>query len=133
MRETAIDRAVTGTAGRPLMVLRITSHRGEPLPASSLRMPAGWSDSCIVRSAAALAYRGQNRAALMREAYVIEVPTGAAGVAVRIRGGFLFYASDNRFRRVDKRTFSNLRALHASLAAVALTADRSRGILAHAE
>jgi hypothetical protein len=69
----------------------------------------------------------------MREAYVIEVPTGAAGVAVRIRGGFLFYASDDRFRRVDKRTFSNLRTLHASLAAVMPGTDRPRDTLARAE
>jgi hypothetical protein len=77
--------------------------------------------------------RGRYGAALMREAYVIELPTGAAGVAIRIRGGFLFYASDDRFRRVDKRAFSNLRALHASLTAVAPRADRPPGIPAHAE
>jgi hypothetical protein len=48
-------------------------------------------------------------------AFVIESTTGTAGVAVRIRGGFIFYASDDRYDHVDQRTFSNLRLLRAEL------------------
>jgi hypothetical protein len=55
----------------------------------------------------------------MSAAFVIELPTGAAGVAIRTRGGFLFYASDRRFHRADKRIFPNLRSLHTKLASLA--------------
>ena len=55
----------------------------------------------------------------MAAAFTIELPTGTAGVAVRIRGGFVFYASDGRFQRVDKRTFSDLRALRTRLDSLA--------------
>jgi hypothetical protein len=52
-------------------------------------------------------------------AFVIDSTTGTAGVAVRVRGGFVFYASDDRYHRVDQRTFSNLRLLGAKLSSAA--------------
>ena len=55
----------------------------------------------------------------MSVAFVIESTTGTAGVAVRIRGGFIFYASDDRYHHVDQRTFSNLRLLRAKLSSAA--------------
>ena len=56
-------------------------------------------------------------------AFMIELATGTAGVAVRIRGGFMFYASDSRYHHVDQHTFSNLRVLRAKLASSAASRD----------
>jgi hypothetical protein len=59
-------------------------------------------------------------------AFVIESAAGTAGVAVRIRGGFIFYASDSRYHHVDQRTFSNLRVLRAKLSSAAASRDSAQ-------
>ena len=61
----------------------------------------------------------------MTDAFMVELPTGAAGVAVRVRGGFRFYASRREFRRAQQHTYRDLRALHASLMTM-VDAERRR-------
>jgi hypothetical protein len=51
----------------------------------------------------------------MSAAFVIELPSGTAGVAVRVKSGFCFFASAQEFQSADQRTFSTLRALRADL------------------
>jgi hypothetical protein len=62
----------------------------------------------------------------MSVAFVIESAEGTAGVAVRSRGGFIFYASDSRYHHVDQRTFSNLRVLRAKLSSAAASRDNAQ-------
>jgi hypothetical protein len=59
-------------------------------------------------------------------AFVIESAAGTAGIAIRIRGGFIFYASDSRYHHVDQRTFSNLRVLRAKLSSAAVSRDSAQ-------
>ena len=67
--------------------------------------------------------RPDQQGARSRECCVHDLATGTAGVAVRIRGGFMFYASDSRYHHVDQHTFSNLRVLRATLASSAANRD----------
>lgn len=51
----------------------------------------------------------------MADAYVIETPNDAAGIAIRERGGFRFYASNAPFWLIDQYKFRNLSAVHAAV------------------
>jgi hypothetical protein len=51
----------------------------------------------------------------MSAAFIIELPSGTAGVAVRVKTGFCFFASAHEFQSADQRIFSTLRALRADL------------------
>jgi hypothetical protein len=63
----------------------------------------------------------------MTDAFVIETRDRAAGVAVRERSGFRFFAAENPFYALDQRTFRHLRALRSAVEAVATRDDqRSR-------
>jgi hypothetical protein len=55
----------------------------------------------------------------MRDAFIIETRDRAAGVAVRDRSGFRFFASETPFYALDQRTFRHLRALHSAVEAIA--------------
>ena len=67
-------------------------HGGGPL---STRPPEGFED--------------------MTDAYVIETRDRAAGVAVRERSGFRFFAAEDPFYALDQRTFRRLGALHSAV------------------
>lgn len=51
----------------------------------------------------------------MSNAYVIETARHTAGIAVRERRGFRFYAADALFQSLDNLSFSGLRDLWAAI------------------
>jgi hypothetical protein len=55
----------------------------------------------------------------MSDAFIIEARGRTAGVAVREKGGFRFFAAATPFYRLDKRVFRGLGALRAALDALA--------------
>ncbi len=61
------------------------------------------------------------------DAFVIETARHTAGIAVRERGGYRFYASDLLFYALDNRSFRGLRDLHAAIDRIAAPpAERAR-------
>jgi len=49
------------------------------------------------------------------DSFVIETARHTAGIAVRERSGFRFYAAHPLFGPLDNRTFRGLRDLHAEI------------------
>jgi hypothetical protein len=49
------------------------------------------------------------------DAYVIEADHAAAGIAIRERGGFRFYASTAPFWDIDQRKFRRIRDIHTAI------------------
>jgi hypothetical protein len=45
----------------------------------------------------------------MSDAYIIEVSSQAAGIVVRDRGGFRFFAASHRFNSLEGQIFRNAR------------------------
>ena len=61
------------------------------------------------------------------DAFVIETARHTAGIAVRERGGYRFYASDLLFHSLDNQSFHGLRDLHAAIDRLAAPpAERGR-------
>lgn len=61
------------------------------------------------------------------DAVVIETARHTAGIAVRERGGYRFYASDLLFYPLDNRSFRGLRELHVAIDRLAAPpAERAR-------
>jgi len=54
----------------------------------------------------------------MHDAFVIETARHTAGIAVRERGGFRFYASEARFQPLDGRLFRGLGAVRAAVSTI---------------
>jgi hypothetical protein len=52
---------------------------------------------------------------MSEEAFVIEARGHAAGVAVRERGGFRFFAAGDPYYRLDQRVFRGLGELRAEI------------------
>jgi hypothetical protein len=63
----------------------------------------------------------------MPHSYVIETRDRAAGIAVRERSGFRFFAAEHPFYALDQRTFRHLRALHSAVEEIASRRDREPG------
>ena len=55
----------------------------------------------------------------MSDAFVIETTRHTAGIAVRERSGFRFYASEALFQPLDDRVFRGLHAVRAAVNAIA--------------
>lgn len=51
--------------------------------------------------------------------FAVEFKRRTVGVAVRLAGGFVFYASDKDFEEMDGRTFAKARAIERQLRKVA--------------
>jgi hypothetical protein len=47
--------------------------------------------------------------------FAVEFDRRTVGIAVRAAGGFIFYASDNRFDELDGRVFHRARAIARAL------------------
>jgi hypothetical protein len=62
----------------------------------------------------------------MTDAFVIELGDLTAGIAVRERGGYRFYFSDEMFFSIDARKFRRLREIHAAISRVAAGAPMRR-------
>jgi len=52
---------------------------------------------------------------MTNQRFSVEFDRRTAGIAVRIPGGFVFYASDARFEEMDGRTFTRVRAIERAL------------------
>lgn len=55
----------------------------------------------------------------MSDRFVVEADRRVVGIAVRVKGGFRFFTSDERFRALESRTFPRLKAIVARAAEIA--------------
>jgi hypothetical protein len=55
--------------------------------------------------------------------FVMEVNRRVVGLALKVAGGFRFFASDPKYLSLDSRTFPRVRALAAKIAEVARRRD----------
>lgn len=56
---------------------------------------------------------------MTKQRFAVEFDRRTVGVAVRVAGGFAFYASDPRFDEMDGQTFRKARAIERQLKRVA--------------
>ena len=52
---------------------------------------------------------------VMHQRFAVEFDKRTVGIAVRVPGGFAFYASDARFDQLDGQTFRRARAIERAL------------------
>jgi hypothetical protein len=52
---------------------------------------------------------------VINQRFVVEFDRRTVGIAVRVPGGFIFYASDDEFDRLDGRLFPRARAIERQL------------------
>ena len=58
--------------------------------------------------------------------FAVEFKRRTVGIAVRLAGGFVFYASDKDFEEMDGRTFARARAIERQLKNVAKGRERKK-------
>jgi hypothetical protein len=58
--------------------------------------------------------------------FAVEFDGRVVGVAARVPGGFVFYASDRRFSEMDGRVFPRARAVERQLSKVVRRQQRKR-------
>jgi hypothetical protein len=56
---------------------------------------------------------------MITQRFAVEFDHRTVGIAVRVPGGFMFYASDDRFDAMDGRLFPRARAIERQLKRVA--------------
>jgi hypothetical protein len=56
---------------------------------------------------------------MITQRFAVEFDRRTVGVAARVSGGFVFYASDDRFSEMDGRVFPRARVLERHLEGVA--------------
>jgi hypothetical protein len=56
---------------------------------------------------------------MITQRFAVEFDRRTVGIAVRVPGGFMFYASDDRFNDMDGRIFPRARAIERQLKRVA--------------
>lgn len=56
---------------------------------------------------------------MIKQRFAVEFDRRTVGIAVRLDGGFIFYASDDRFREMDGQMFHRARAIERELRKVA--------------
>jgi hypothetical protein len=52
---------------------------------------------------------------MIAQRFAVEFDRRTVGIAVRVPGGFMFYASDNRFDAMDGQLFRRARAIERAL------------------
>lgn len=52
---------------------------------------------------------------MISQRFAVEFDRRTVGIAVRVPGGFMFYASGNQFRNLDGRVFKKARAIEREL------------------
>ena len=52
---------------------------------------------------------------MITQRFAVEFDRRTVGIAVRVPGGFMFYASDDRFNSMDGRLFPRARAIERQL------------------
>ena len=55
---------------------------------------------------------------MTNQRFAVEFDRRTVGIAVRVPGGFMFYASDNRFDELDGKLFRRARAIERELKSV---------------
>ena len=63
---------------------------------------------------------------MISQRFAVEFDRRTVGIAVRVPGGFIFYASDERFDAMDGRMFRRARAIERQLKRVAKRPVRQR-------
>ena len=63
---------------------------------------------------------------MITQRFTVEFDRRTVGIAVRVPGGFLFYASDDRFNDMDGRLFPRARAIERQLKRVAKCQARKK-------
>ena len=63
---------------------------------------------------------------MISQRFAVEFDRRTVGIAVRVPGGFIFYASDQRFYAMDGRMFRRARAIERQLKRVAKRPVRQR-------
>lgn len=63
---------------------------------------------------------------MITQRFAVEFDRRTVGVAARVPGGFVFYASDDRFKEMDGRVFARARAIERQLKKVARRRGRKR-------
>lgn len=56
---------------------------------------------------------------MLNQRFVVQLDRRTVGIAVRVPGGFIFYASDDEFDELDGRIFKRARAIERQLVKVA--------------
>jgi hypothetical protein len=56
---------------------------------------------------------------VIKQRFAVEFDRRTVGIAVRLDGGFILYASDDRFREMDGQMFHRARAIERELRKVA--------------
>ena len=62
----------------------------------------------------------------MSDRFVVEADRKVVGVAVRVPGGFRFYASDPDFTALEAKTFRRVRAMFRRVGQLARSRGRAR-------
>ena len=52
---------------------------------------------------------------MVNQRFAVEFDRRTVGIAVRVSGGFMFYAADERFEEMDGRLFTRARAIEREL------------------
>lgn len=58
--------------------------------------------------------------------FAVELKRRTVGIAVRLAGGFVFYASDKAFEELDGRTFGRAREIERQLRKIAKRQQQER-------
>ena len=61
---------------------------------------------------------------MISQRFAVEFERRTVGIAVRVPGGFIFYASDNRFNAMDGCVFPRARTIERQLKRVAKSRSR---------
>lgn len=61
---------------------------------------------------------------MITQRFAVEFDRRTVGIAVRVPGGFLFYASDDDFGEIDGRLFPRARAIERQLRRIARRHER---------
>jgi hypothetical protein len=61
---------------------------------------------------------------MITQRFAVEFERRTVGVAARVPGGFVFYASNDRFNEMDGRVFPRARAIERHLKRVAIRSAR---------
>lgn len=56
---------------------------------------------------------------MINQRFVVQLDHRTVGIAVRVPGGFIFYASDDEFDEMNGRIFKRARAIESQLVKVA--------------
>ena len=63
---------------------------------------------------------------MINQRFVVQLGHRTVGIAVRVPGGLIFYASDDEFDAMDGRIFTRARAIERELKMVAKLQERAR-------